>query len=270
MQRPGPPRRCTEAALGDTRVPRTSDLGADHVERPRHALAIGRVEQPTPFTHHGFNRKRSSALRDQIDRPVLARLDQRADTPEQRDQHCRSGDSQRQTDREPVDEPVHADRQQPRDGEALLDRDGEPRRRARERMILAEDPKLAALQVRAHRVRSTAAGGALELPTRGRHPTAPCSPPGDPRAAGAAGEWVALPIRPGEAQAAVAFASVHAYDWRCARRSASVRMPSSELATVRSQDGATIAPHQAPSAHRSVPSSPRYSNAVPVALARSS
>ena len=31
---------------------------------------------------------------------------------------------------------------------------------------------------------------------------------------------------------------------------------SSELATVRSHDGATIAPHRAPSAHRSVPSSP--------------
>ena len=43
---------------------------------------------------------------------------------------------------------------------------------------------------------------------------------------------------------------------RCGRRPASV-------ATVRSHDGATTAPHQAPSAHRSVPSSPRYSNAVP-------
>jgi hypothetical protein len=60
------------------------------------------------------------------------------------------------------------------------------------------------------------------------------------------------------------------HDWPCARRSASLRMPSSEFATVRSHDGATSAPHQAPSAHRSVPSSPRYSNAVPLALARSS
>ena len=57
---------------------------------------------------------------------------------------------------------------------------------------------------------------------------------------------------------------------RWARRSASVRMPSSELATVRSHDGATTAPHQAPSAHRSVPSSPRYSNAVPLFPGRNS
>ena len=60
------------------------------------------------------------------------------------------------------------------------------------------------------------------------------------------------------------------YDRRRPSRSASVRMPSSELATVRSQDAATIAPHQAPSAQRSVPSSPRYSNAVPLPLARNS
>jgi hypothetical protein len=59
-------------------------------------------------------------------------------------------------------------------------------------------------------------------------------------------------------------------DWRCARRSASARMRSSEFATVRSHDGATTAPHQAPSAHRSVPSSPWYSKAVPVPLARRS
>ena len=65
-------------------------------------------------------------------------------------------------------------------------------------------------------------------------------------------------------------ANVHFQDRRWARRSASVRMPSSERATVRSQDGATTAPHHAPSAHRSVPSSPRYSNAVPSPLARSS
>jgi hypothetical protein len=60
------------------------------------------------------------------------------------------------------------------------------------------------------------------------------------------------------------------HERRCARRSASVRIPSSEVATVRSHDGATIAPHHAPSAHKSVPSSPRYSNAVPISLALSS
>jgi hypothetical protein len=60
------------------------------------------------------------------------------------------------------------------------------------------------------------------------------------------------------------------HDRRWARRSASVRTASSEFATVRSQERATTAPHQAPSAHRSVPSSPRYSNAVPVVLGRSS
>jgi 3-methyladenine DNA glycosylase AlkC len=54
------------------------------------------------------------------------------------------------------------------------------------------------------------------------------------------------------------------------RRSASVRTLSSECSTVRSQDGATMSAQMPPSAHRSVPSSPRYSNAVPVPLARSS
>jgi len=41
-----------------------------------------------------------------------------------------------------------------------------------------------------------------------------------------------------------------------ARRSASARTPSSDVATVCSQDGATRSPHHVPSRHRSVPSSP--------------
>ena len=55
-----------------------------------------------------------------------------------------------------------------------------------------------------------------------------------------------------------------------ARRSASAATCSSDPATARSHGAATRSPHQLPRAHRSVPSSPAYVNAVPPSTGRSS
>ena len=156
---------------------RALDLGTDHVERPRQARAVGRVEQPPPCTHDRLDRELSATpLRS--DRRACRLLDSTS-TPTRTisvRQHGRGGHGQGRADRQVVDQPVHADREHHRHGEASLGRDGALRRHARERMIRAENPARAgALLICAHRVRSTAEGGALELPTRGLRPTSPCS-----------------------------------------------------------------------------------------------